>query len=75
MSTEREVAVLPQGVSKADFLAAIARFEQIVGPENVLTAEGRLTPYTKIMMAVDNAPNTRHPPQCSRPLSSRCRAS
>ena len=55
MSTEREVAVLPQGVSKADFLAAIARFEQIVGPENVLTAEGRLTPYYKTMMPVDDA--------------------
>ena len=55
MSTEREVPVVPQGVSKDDFLAAITKFEQIVGQDNVLTEEDRLTPYYKTMMPVDDA--------------------
>lgn len=42
--TTRELAHVPDGVSKEDFLAAIAKFEAVVGADNVLTDEDRLTP-------------------------------
>ncbi|MTH35498.1 FAD-binding protein [Paracoccus limosus] len=50
--TTRELAHVPDGVSKEDFLAAIAKFEAVVGADNVLTDEDRLTPYFKTMMPV-----------------------
>ncbi|MFQ8433623.1 FAD-binding oxidoreductase, partial [Amaricoccus sp. W119] len=54
MSSERELLHTPDGVTRDDFVTAIARFEAVVGPDNVLTSEERLTPYYKTMMPVDD---------------------
>lgn len=47
--------ILPKGVSEADFDAALARFREILGADGVLTESDQLAPYTKIMMAGDDA--------------------
>lgn len=52
MTTDRELTLTPDGVTPEAFRQAIARFEGVVGPENVLTGTDRLTPYYKTMMPV-----------------------
>ncbi len=52
MTTQREITVTPDGVSPEQFMQALTRFESVVGPDNVLTGEDRLTPYRKTMMPV-----------------------
>lgn len=49
---------LPKGVSEAQFDAAIGKFAAALGADQVLTSAEHLTPYTKIMMAVDTAEHT-----------------
>jgi 4-cresol dehydrogenase (hydroxylating) flavoprotein subunit len=46
---------LPEGVSERDFKAALARFAEILGADNVLTSEDRLASYMKIMVAEDES--------------------
>ncbi|MCJ2185071.1 FAD-binding oxidoreductase [Novosphingobium sp. 1949] len=50
-ATAQTFAVLPEGVSAADFAAAIAAFRTILGAANVLTDAEHLAPYTKVMVA------------------------
>lgn len=52
MSTERELTHIPDGVTPEDFATALTRFEAVVGRDNVLTGDDRLTPYYKTMMPV-----------------------
>jgi 4-cresol dehydrogenase (hydroxylating) len=52
MSPEREVTLTPDGVTHEAFLQALKQFETVVGPQNVLTSEERLTPYYKTMMPI-----------------------
>jgi len=47
--------VLPKGVSERNFDAALQKFREIVGAEQVLTSADRLASYNKIMMPVDDA--------------------
>ena len=46
---------LPKGVSENRFDAAIQKFTAALGADNVLTSAEHLTPYTKVMMAVETA--------------------
>ncbi|MEO8014694.1 MAG: FAD-dependent oxidoreductase, partial [Polaromonas sp.] len=48
-------SVLPKGVSERNFDAALQKFREIVGAEQVLTSAERLVSYNKIMMPVDDA--------------------
>lgn len=50
-ATAETFDVLPDGVSAANFAAAIAEFRMILGAENVLTDAEHLAPYTKVMVA------------------------
>ncbi|AGA91309.1 FAD/FMN-dependent dehydrogenase [Thioflavicoccus mobilis 8321] len=49
---------LPKGVDEAQFDAAIAEFAAALGAGQVLTSIEHLTPYTKIMMAVETTDHT-----------------
>ena len=42
MTTERELTLTPDGVTPEAFRQAIARFEAVLGPDNVLTGTDRL---------------------------------
>ena len=46
---------LPKGVSENRFDAAIKKFQAALGADQVLTSAEHLTPYTKVMMAVETA--------------------
>jgi 4-cresol dehydrogenase (hydroxylating) len=48
-------SVLPKGVSERNFDAALQKFREIVGAEQVLTSAERLASYNKIMMPVDDS--------------------
>ena len=50
---------LPQGLSEAQFDAAVTAFRDALGADQVLTSAEHLHPYTKVMMAV---PNESHAP-------------
>ena len=52
--SDREFEILPAGVSQENFAKAVARFEAVLGADNVLTGAERLAPYTKTMMPVDD---------------------
>ncbi|MFD2843964.1 FAD-binding oxidoreductase [Paracoccus cavernae] len=52
--SDREFAVLPEGITPEIFAQAVAKFEAALGAENVLSSEERLTPYYKTMMPVDD---------------------
>lgn len=54
MTTEREVIRIPDGVTPEDFGMALDQFAELLGADNVLTGEDRLTPYYKTMMPVDD---------------------
>ncbi|CAM5794559.1 FAD-binding oxidoreductase [Ottowia pentelensis] len=58
MSTKSKFLALPKGVSEARFEAAIRKFQAALGADQVLTSAEHLTPYTKVMMAVDSANHT-----------------
>lgn len=45
---------LPKGLTEGQFDAAIARFEEILGTDNVMTDQARLGSYLKIMIADKN---------------------
>ncbi len=49
---------LPKGVSENRFDAAIKKFQAALGADQVLTSVEHLTPYTKVMMAVETAKHT-----------------
>jgi 4-cresol dehydrogenase (hydroxylating) len=53
MSTTQRI--LPKGVSAANFDAALASFREILGTDSVFVESEQLAPYTKIMMAGDDA--------------------
>ena len=44
-------SILPAGVNTSDMAAAIAEFVAILGPQNVLTDDDHIAPYTKVMIA------------------------
>ncbi len=50
---------LPQGVSPAQFDAALVKLRTLLGPDNVLTSDEQLAPYCKVMMS---APDEEHCP-------------
>jgi 4-cresol dehydrogenase (hydroxylating) len=47
---EPTYSVLPRGVGKDDFLAAVKKFKKLLGEQNVLLQEEQLAPYMKVMM-------------------------
>ncbi len=49
--TDTTQSALPQGISPAQFEAALGQLRALLGPENVLTSEEDLAPYTKVMMS------------------------
>ena len=53
-----DVTVLPKGVSKANFLKAVAEFRSIVGDDWVKTDEEHILSYTKIMIPEDESLHT-----------------
>ena len=54
MSTDNN-QILPLNVDRKDFDKALDAFRKLLGEENVLVEDSKLTPYRKIMMSVDNA--------------------
>ena len=58
MTEKNNKPLLPRGVNSANFEQAIAKFRKLLGDENVLTKDDQLIPYSKIMIAVDNAEHT-----------------
>ncbi len=50
---------LPEGMSESHFDAAVARFQAVLGKENVLIDADVVRPYSKVMMAV---PTSEHTP-------------
>ena len=56
--TQSKYLALPKGVSENRFDAAIKKFTAAVGAGHVLTSAEHLTPYTKVMMAVETAQHT-----------------
>lgn len=58
MSTKSKYLALPKGVSENRFDAAIKKFQAALGADQVLTSAEHLTPYTKIMLAVETAQHT-----------------
>ena len=56
--TEQNTQLLPKGVDKANFEAAVAKFRKLVGDENVLIKDEQLIPYNKIMMSTENENHT-----------------
>lgn len=47
---EPTYSVLPRGVGKDNFLAAVEKFKKLLGEQNVLLQEEQLAPYMKVMM-------------------------
>ena len=45
-----QIAMLPKGVSKVDFEAAIAEFRQVLGEDRVLVDTSKLTYYTEKLL-------------------------
>jgi len=54
----KDATVLPEGVSKANFLKAVAEFRTVIGAEWVMTDAEHILQYTKIMIPVDEAKHT-----------------
>ena len=54
MSTDNN-QVLPLNVDRQDFDKALVAFRKLLGEENVLIENDKLTPYRKIMMSVEDA--------------------
>ena len=48
-----DYSILPEGVSNSDFDRAIEKFRAAIGVEQVIVDVGRLAPYRKIMLPVD----------------------
>ena len=48
-----DYSILPDGVSNSDFDRAIEKFRATIGDEQVIVDVGRLAPYRKIMLPVD----------------------
>ncbi|MDX9874037.1 MAG: FAD-binding oxidoreductase [Spongiibacteraceae bacterium] len=55
MSDKSAKGLLPQGVDRANFDQAIAKFRNLLGAENVLVEEQQLVPYQKVMMSTEDA--------------------
>lgn len=53
--SEQKNSVLPRGVTREEFNAAVEKFRALLGEENVLVKAEQLIPYNKIMMSVENA--------------------
>jgi len=56
--SQSKYQALPKGISEARFDAAIKKFTAALGADQVLTSAEHITPYTKVMMAVDAARHT-----------------
>lgn len=50
---------LPEGVNAAAFDSAVTQLQSLLGPDNVLTSEEQLAPYSKIMLST---PDVQHRP-------------
>jgi len=59
--------VLPRGVTQATFEKALEAFRALLGEENVLAQPSQLTPYSKVMMSVEN---DAHAPSAALTVSS-----
>jgi hypothetical protein len=63
------MAILPPGVSSAQFAAAILEFEKVVGQEWVLTSEEDLNPYRDHFSYIKDQPNELIPAAAVGPES------